>query len=90
MLHLLEIPTDYWSRFIIVETTTDTDSQKVSGYSYFGKFVRSFNINRFQQNHFAKLIFSLLSGTPNARIGNTTLRKERKFFPTPPYTANRR
>lgn len=38
MLHLLEIPTDYWARFINIDTTTDTESQKVSGYSFFGKF----------------------------------------------------
>lgn len=44
MLHLLEIPTDYWARFINVETT-DTDSQKVSGYSYFGKFVTTVSID---------------------------------------------
>lgn len=36
MLHLLEIPTDYWARFINVEST-DSESQKVSGYSYFGE-----------------------------------------------------
>lgn len=36
MLHLLEIPTDYWDRFMTA-VTTDTDSQKVSGYSYFGE-----------------------------------------------------
>lgn len=40
MLHLLEIPTDYWARFINVETT-DTESQQVSGYSYFGKSIES-------------------------------------------------
>ncbi|XP_031628586.1 rac GTPase-activating protein 1 [Contarinia nasturtii] len=64
MLHLLEIPTDYWNRFILVDTTDD-ESQKVSGYSFFG--------------------------TPNARPLNATmLRKERKFFATPPYNTTRR
>lgn len=42
MLHLLEIPTDYWARFINVDTTTDTDSQKISGYSYFGELFLEF------------------------------------------------
>lgn len=37
MLHLLEIPTDYWARFISVEST-DSDSQMMSQYSYFGEF----------------------------------------------------
>lgn len=87
MLHLLEIPTDYWARFINIDTTTDTESQKVSGYSFFGKFSSWFTLNKYVVN---RLFLSPL-GTPNARVTNNTLRKERKFFATPPYnTASRR
>lgn len=63
MLNLLNIPTNYWTRYIYVETTSsDTDqSQKVSSTSYFGK--RSININyvvemtiiiSVNQNHFCR------------------------------------
>lgn len=95
MLHLLTIPTDYWSRFITIDTTTDTDSQKISGYSYFGKIVQlkehfrvhfQLNVLNWILKTFELNVIELfsISGTPNARIADTTIRKERNFFATPP------
>ncbi|XP_055301082.1 rac GTPase-activating protein 1-like [Sitodiplosis mosellana] len=62
MENLLNIPANFWARFINADST-DTESQKSSGYSFFG--------------------------TPTARVLNNTMRKERRFFATPPYSSRR-
>lgn len=61
MEHLLNIPTDYWGRFLKVETPE----------------IEHNNTRQF----FA---------TPTLRNGTTILRKERKFFTTPPYSAKKK
>lgn len=75
MLNLLNIPTNYWTRYIYVDTTasSDTDqSQKVSSTSYFGK--RSIQtINKYNNNE----INILINGNQNSlsRNPNFTARK---------------
>jgi Rac GTPase-activating protein 1 len=59
MFALLNIPTDYWNRFITLKVPTKSEEQREIE-TYGSKFY---------------------SGTPSMKI----VRKERKFYDTPPY-----
>lgn len=75
MTHLLTISTDYWSCFLNI----DTDSQKSDGGDGQSGMHTTATLGR---SYF---------GTPTLRNGNSApLRKERKFFATPPYTTKRK
>lgn len=43
MQHLLDIPTDYWARFISVDSS-DSDAATAKAQSYFGKWSRGHTI----------------------------------------------
>ncbi|XP_070489792.1 rac GTPase-activating protein 1 isoform X1 [Chironomus tepperi] len=65
MFSLLNIPTEYWTKFIVLDQVTPQEQKKAID-NYGSKF------------------YSDISGTPSFKF----TRKDRKFYNTPPYSAN--